>query len=458
MNLDLEIDEYINNTLCAILSERVEKDRKDQESAIEELSSEKIYEYNRRRVKVSDQDLQKKLQKQFTLAQTYLHDFIYDTHLFTPAAFRNTVSYVVWNTSQKLTAIKDGWVAALQGDRETMEDTFAQSKICVYRSKMIQLSLFDGHSGKGCASFLEKEISGYLKKTLAQQKALSDSFIFNVLKTTFVYLGDQYRYLNKASSLCNTHLPNKHFSGSTAITALIGKNTLWVANVGDSRAILIHSNGKVEALSNDHKPDREENRNGIIKRGGKIYPRTFSDVSRVKHRKGTKRFAVSRAVGHPENLSGINPRASIISYDLTKLSGSYNFFVIATDGFWDVISSTNAALTVRGIIRSSQKNSTTDSIEKIVAESLAEQAFRTCSLEKIRCDNITVMVVKLESNPPFQEVRKFQHTKTLAHKQRRYVHIRDCKFMCKILVLFFSFAVALSILKNMNQKITIDSR
>jgi serine/threonine protein phosphatase PrpC len=41
--------------------------------------------------------------------------------------------------------------------------------------------------------------------------------------------------------------------GTTAVVALVVGEKVYVANAGDSRAILIQRNGRVEALSDDHK-------------------------------------------------------------------------------------------------------------------------------------------------------------------------------------------------------------
>lgn len=43
-------------------------------------------------------------------------------------------------------------------------------------------------------------------------------------------------------------------SGSCAIVALILADTVYIANLGDSRAILIGRGGDVSQLSQDHKP------------------------------------------------------------------------------------------------------------------------------------------------------------------------------------------------------------
>ena len=46
----------------------------------------------------------------------------------------------------------------------------------------------------------------------------------------------------------------------------------YIANVGDSRAILSYQSGsKVFPLSHDHKPDAQSEKERILQAGGKIY-------------------------------------------------------------------------------------------------------------------------------------------------------------------------------------------
>lgn len=61
-------------------------------------------------------------------------------------------------------------------------------------------------------------------------------------------------------------------SGSCAIVVLIIDETCYVANVGDSRAIMSVDGGeKIYILSTDHKPTDEIEIKRIIENGGRIY-------------------------------------------------------------------------------------------------------------------------------------------------------------------------------------------
>ena len=56
-------------------------------------------------------------------------------------------------------------------------------------------------------------------------------------------------------------------AGTTAICVVVKDNKLFCGNVGDSRAIA-SVNGNVEILSNDHKPNNDDERKRITAAGG----------------------------------------------------------------------------------------------------------------------------------------------------------------------------------------------
>lgn len=61
-------------------------------------------------------------------------------------------------------------------------------------------------------------------------------------------------------------------SGSCAIVVLLVENACYVANVGDSRALMSAAGGqKLFVLSRDHRPNEDNERQRINENGGKIY-------------------------------------------------------------------------------------------------------------------------------------------------------------------------------------------
>ena len=61
-------------------------------------------------------------------------------------------------------------------------------------------------------------------------------------------------------------------SGSCAVVVLIVGETAFIANVGDSRAIMSTDNGRhIKLLTTDHKPERPAEKRRIEGNGGKVY-------------------------------------------------------------------------------------------------------------------------------------------------------------------------------------------
>ena len=64
-------------------------------------------------------------------------------------------------------------------------------------------------------------------------------------------------------------------SGSCALVVFIYNGTCYVANLGDSRAVLVSDNGqKCYQITKDHKPSNPDEQKRIIEAGGKIYQTT----------------------------------------------------------------------------------------------------------------------------------------------------------------------------------------
>jgi protein phosphatase 2C family protein 2/3 len=61
-------------------------------------------------------------------------------------------------------------------------------------------------------------------------------------------------------------------SGACALVMLIIDEKIWIANTGDSRAVMSCESGtRFEQISNDHKPSEEAERVRIMKAGGEVY-------------------------------------------------------------------------------------------------------------------------------------------------------------------------------------------
>lgn len=61
-------------------------------------------------------------------------------------------------------------------------------------------------------------------------------------------------------------------SGSCALVCLVIDSTVYIANVGDSRAVLSkHKGREVAAITADHKPNMVSEKRRILANGGNVY-------------------------------------------------------------------------------------------------------------------------------------------------------------------------------------------
>ena len=91
-------------------------------------------------------------------------------------------------------------------------------------------------------------------------------------------------------------------SGTTAVTCLIKEQRIWIANSGDSRAVVarkvLDNPGALQAidLTIDHKPDSPKEMERILRMGGHVTPAGANgSPSRVWHNR--RGLAMARSIG-----------------------------------------------------------------------------------------------------------------------------------------------------------------
>ena len=105
--------------------------------------------------------------------------------------------------------------------------------------------MYDGHGGVSCADFLRDNLHLYLIR--------EESFPWNPRKA--LQKGFQAAEKYFLSQCLKDDGTVKERSGSCAVVALIVGDMCYIANVGDSRALMSGYEGKkLFPLSRDHKP------------------------------------------------------------------------------------------------------------------------------------------------------------------------------------------------------------
>ena len=114
-------------------------------------------------------------------------------------------------------------------------------------------------------------------------------------------------------------------SGTTAVVALVRGNRMWLANAGDSRAILCrqkHTNGGKSMsygpvdLTTDHKPDSPDEKQRILQMGGHVTPAGANGApARVWHK--LRGLAMSRSIGdHNAASVGVISKPEITEHEI----------------------------------------------------------------------------------------------------------------------------------------------
>ncbi|KAF3433083.1 hypothetical protein FNV43_RR24185 [Rhamnella rubrinervis] len=185
--------------------------------------------------------------------------------------------------------------------------------------------------------------------------------------------------------------------GSTAVVALLTPDHIVVANCGDSRAVLCRG-GRAFPLSNDHKPDRSDERERIEAAGGRVI---FLNGARVE---GI--LAMSRAIGD-KYLKPIVTSEPEITF--TKREPDDECLILASDGLWDVLSNDLACGVASECLR--EGNRTSSAIELNAGpqmedegagalypsrSALAAALLTRLALGRKSSDNISVIVVDLK--------------------------------------------------------------
>jgi len=241
--------------------------------------------------------------------------------------------------------------------------------------------VYDGHGRIG------QEVSEYviqnLPKVVAGKMDSSDD-IGNILKTAYVEVDNSLADNVDAS-----------VSGTTAVSCFMRKNHMWLANSGDSRAIIVRKKDKGTGftsvdLTEYQKPDTPAEMRRILSMGGHVTPAGANgSPSRVWH--NLRGLAMARSIGdHAAATVGVIAEPEITEYDVRPDDHS---LVIASDGVWELITSEEVAEIVYRVTLQ------TDDPEEM-CKAIVDQASYVWKVEEGDYrDDITVVVLRF----PWQE-------------------------------------------------------
>ncbi|XP_031251298.1 probable protein phosphatase 2C 76 [Pistacia vera] len=242
--------------------------------------------------------------------------------------------------------------SSFRGKRATMEDFFNVKTSTIDGQAVCMFGIFDGHGGSRAAE--------YLKEHLFENLVKHPQFM------TDTKLAISETYQQTDVDFLESERDTFRDDGSTASTAVLVGNHLYVANVGDSRTVISKA-GKAIPLSEDHKPNRSDERKRIENAGGVVMWAGTWRVGGV--------LAMSRAFGNRMLKQFVVAEPEIQDQEIDE---EFELLVLASDGLWDVVPNEDAIALAQ-----------TEEEPEAAARKLTETAFTRGS-----ADNITCIVVR----------------------------------------------------------------
>ena len=277
--------------------------------------------------------------------------------------------------------------------RDYNEDTITATKIIldgVNDSNTFFFAVYDGHGGNGCSLYLKEKLHHFIKNFT--KESLNEAI--NTVEEKFM----SEEALDEKGEI-------KDPSGSCGIMALIQKNKLIIANVGDSRLVLFKNNS-LYFSTEDHKPGSPSEKTRIEKGGGMVY-QTPSLIPLRQNGKEIEppwrvlpgRLSVSRTFGDVEakneKLGGMK-NVVVALPDITEieLDEDFNFMVLGCDGIFDVLSNEEILECVKIVLKEKEINDLNNVNISELCGYIADMIIKS-SLAKDSYDNVSCIVVAI---------------------------------------------------------------
>ncbi|KAI3731278.1 hypothetical protein L1987_62466 [Smallanthus sonchifolius] len=294
-----------------------------------------------------------------------------------------------------------GTMSVIGRQREMEDEVSVKTDLCrpeINRFRPVHFfSVFDGHGGRQVSALCKEHMHVIMEEELMRVKVNGDESINGVGRCVELWRSAINRSFERmdemalrlclcggvggSSDMCRC-CQLTSFMGSTAVVSVVTKEYMFVANCGDSRAVLCR-NGRPVHLSVDHKPDREDEQARIEGHGGRIM---FSNGARVE---GI--LAVSRAIGDRLLKQWVTSEPEI---SITKREAVDEFLILGSDGLWDVLSSELACNIVHECLQSVEPRIEGASGDPSKSE-LAASLLVRLALGRRSTDNISVIVIDL---------------------------------------------------------------
>jgi len=263
-------------------------------------------------------------------------------------------------------------VAETIGRRPTMEDRIVVARHVTPAHRLCWLfGVFDGHGGTHASEYIAKHWPRLLFSMLdIAGSECCDEKVQHALRASIRHCNDLLH-----ADLLRSGTMTLEVGTTLCALLVIDGARLFSANVGDSRALAVRSNGALHSvLTHDHKPSRADERQRIRQLGGFV-----SNVDGVDRVMGN--LSVSRALGDFHLVPFVSGEPAVS--DAHSLHG-VGALVVCCDGVTDVLSNEKIA-------RIAAQHAASGGPQR------AAEAVRAHAYDNLSGDNLSVLVVNLAS-------------------------------------------------------------
>ena len=304
------------------------------------------------------------------------------------------------------------------GKPKTNQDNYFNYKINF--DDLVFVGVCDGHGENGhyVSEFLINNLPTNFKEAYSNLKKKEEITFEDIPKEiiTKIFEDSFLKTDNDLNELCNImkkkklmgeYIPdyfNCDYSGSTCVSLLLKEkniSSVYIANVGDSRVIVIKENKNnvwtFEQLSRDHKPTEEDEYKRIINSDGEIEAieddnGNWTGPLRVWE-KGSEGpgLAMTRSLGDKVGTKiGVICTPEISKY---LIKAEDRAFIIASDGLWEYMPNQEVTEAVKELIIDMRENKEISA--DIIANELFKQAVIKWRQKEPGMDDITIICLLL---------------------------------------------------------------
>jgi serine/threonine protein phosphatase PrpC len=263
--------------------------------------------------------------------------------------------------------------ADTMGRRANMEDDFFIGGQYRGSSDEDFIAIFDGHAGPDVAHYAAYQLPITMQEMMKKNNNIQLCF-----KKAFYELNQQLKQ-------------KKILGGTTVLSCYFHQQELYVANLGDCRAVALNADGKSVRLTRDHRPDAPEEQRRIEKLGGEVTTAVTKEGKLVSRVNGV--LGVARALGDFDLEPFINAEPEVFVFHPQSEKHNFKAIIIACDGLWDVLEDQEAVDIISPFLKDHE-------IEKACAR------LRNVAYARGSTDNVTAVVIQLLDQEEITALKK----------------------------------------------------